>query len=113
MKIVSKIIMSGIAALVMSCSENTSAGATTEPSTSPIANLTEEQKTILAKSLFSLMDPTKGDSLKNLFDSAYASSGYDVNKMYNDYISPYPWSVRNSEVYRHPNRRYNLLHGEE
>lgn len=104
MKIVSKIIMSGIAALVMSCSENTSAGATTEPSTSPIANLTDEQKTILAKSLFSLMDPTLGDSLKNLFDSAYASSGYDVNKMYNDYISPYPWSVRNSEVYRHPSK---------
>ena len=104
MRKLNKIILAGLATILVSCSsEQSSTGATTEPSTSPVA-LTEEQKAILAKSLFSLMDPTMGDSLKNLFDSAYASSGYDVNKMYNDYISPYPWSVKNTQVYRHPSK---------
>ena len=104
MRKMNKLILAGLVTILVSCSsEQSTTGATTEPSSSPVA-LTDEQKAILAKSLFSLMDPTMGDSLKNLFDSAYAASGYDVNKMYNDYISPYPWSVKNTQVFRHPSK---------
>ena len=104
MKKLNKIILAGLVTILVSCSsEQSSTGATTEPSTSPVA-LTDEQKTILAKSLLSLVDPSVADSLKDIFDSAYASSGYDVNKMYNDYISPYPWSVKNNQVFRYPSK---------
>ena len=105
MRKLNKLILVGLVAFCASCSnEQSTTGATTEPNTSPVATLTNEQKAILAKSLFTLMNPSVADSLKNVFDSAYASSGYDINKMYNDYISPYPWSVRNNQVFRHPSK---------
>ena len=97
MKIVSKIIMGGIAALLMSCSENTSAGATTEPSSSPVANLTDEQKAILARSLYTLVDPSIADSLRELF-------GSDINQIYNNYVHTLPWTIKNTRVYHHPSK---------
>ena len=100
MRKLNKLILVGLVAFCASCSsEQSTTGATTEPNTSPVAQLTDEQKVILAKSLLFLMDPVASDSLKNLFDSAYASSGYDINKMYNEYIHPLPWSIKNNRVY--------------
>ena len=105
MRKLNKLILVGLVAFCASCSsEQSTTGATTEPNTSPVAQLTDEQKVILAKSLLFLMDPVASDSLKNLFDSAYASSGYDINKMYNEYIHPLPWSIKNSRVYHHPSK---------
>lgn len=108
MKKLNKIILSGIVALLMSCSEEAvlpdiaDEGATTEPSS--VANLTDEQKAILAKSLISLTDPSVADSLRTMFDSLNASFGSDVNKIYFDYINTLPWSVKNLRVYHHPSK---------
>ena len=101
MKNVNKIIMTGLTALMMSCSNDTIApdvtGATTEPSTSPVA-LTNEQKVILAKSLVSMMDPSVADSLKNLFISAYEASGYNTKSLYKEYVNPLPSRIKTSRV---------------
>jgi len=104
MRKLNKIILAGLATILVSCSsEQSSTGATTEPSTSPVA-LTEEQKAILAKSLFSLMDPTIADSLKGILDSVNVSLSSDLNAFYNQYLHPYPGSVKNELVYRYPSK---------
>ena len=61
MKCVNKIILAGLAALWAACSNDTSvdtdlSGATTEPNTSQTAKLTEEQKAILERSFYTLVD---------------------------------------------------------
>ena len=103
MKIINKIILAGLAVLWTACSNDVSdessfSGATTEPNSSPTAQLTGEQKVILARSLVSMMDPSLADSLKDLFISAYESSGYKVNSLYKEYINPLPWSIKTSRV---------------
>ena len=61
MRKLNKIILAGLVTILVSCSsEQSTTGATTEPSSTPVA-LTDEQKAILAKSLLSLMDPTITD----------------------------------------------------
>ena len=54
MKNLNKVILVGLTAFWAACSNDAGAesgvsGATTEPSTSPMANLTDEQKVILTK----------------------------------------------------------------
>ena len=72
MKTANKIIMSGLAAFLMSCSnESTSpdvTGATTEPNASPTAQLTPQQIAVLAKSFYSLVDSSKGIPDSNHLD---------------------------------------------
>ena len=104
MKTLNKIILSGLSALLMSCSnESTSpdiTGATTEPNSSKTANLTEEQKAVLARSLYTLVDSTKVDSLKALF-------GSDITKMDSRYIKYFdmrPYSVMNDQVFSYPSK---------
>ena len=104
MKTLNKIILSGLSALLMSCSnESTSpdiTGATTEPNSSKTANLTEEQKAVLARSLYTLVDSTKVDSLKALF-------GSDITKMdsrYIEYFDMRPYSVMNDQVFSYPSK---------
>jgi len=108
MKIVNKIILSGIVALLMSCSEEAvlpdiaDEGATTEPSS--VANLTDEQKAILARSLISLADPSMADSLERMFDSLKVSMASDLNRFYYDYINTITTSVKTSRVYSYPSK---------
>ena len=60
MKNAYKIIITGLATLLASCSNDAStAGATTEPNTSQTANLTEEQKIVLARAINIATDTTK------------------------------------------------------
>ena len=64
MKNLNKIILVGLTAFWAACSNDAGAesgvsGATTEPSTSPMANLTDEQKVILTKSFKTLVDSAK------------------------------------------------------
>ncbi len=104
MRKLNKIILAGLVTILVSCSsEQSTTGATTEPSSTPVA-LTDEQKAILAKSLLSLMDPTIADSLKGILDSVNVSLSSDLNAFYNQYLHPYPWSVKNDQVYRHPSK---------
>jgi len=105
MRNLNKIILVGLVAFLVSCSdEQRTTGATTEPSTSPVAQLTEEQKVILAKSLITLVDPSVADSLKGILDSVSTTFGSDLNGFYNQYLHPYPWSIKNDQVYRHPSK---------
>ena len=99
-----KIIVSGLAAFLVSCAEVSTTpdvtGATTEPSTSPMAELTEAQKTILANSLYTLVDSTKVDSLKAIF-------GSDITKIdlrYIEYFNTRPYSVKNDQVFSYPSK---------
>ncbi len=104
MRKLNKIILAGLATILVSCSsEQSTTGATTEPSSTPVA-LTDEQKAILAKSRFSLMDPSVADSLKGILDSVNVSLSSDLNAFYNQYLHPYPWSVKNNQVYRYPSK---------
>lgn len=107
MKKINKTIMTGLTALLMSCSNDVFTpdftGATTEPNSSPIG-LTEEQKAILARSLISLADPSMADSLERLFDSLMVSMGSNTNKFYFDYVNTLPWSIKNSQVYHYPSK---------
>ena len=97
MRKLNKLILVGLVAFWASCSsEQSTTGATTEPSTSPVATLTDEQKVILAKSLYTLVDPAKADSLRNLF-------GSDVRKIYQEF-NTLPWSIKTSRVYPHPSK---------
>jgi len=93
--------MSGLTALLMSCSEETMSpdytGATTEPSTSPIANLTEEQRAILARSFEILVDSTKLDSLKAIL-------GTEVTADNQSYLNASPISVKNDQVFSYPSK---------
>ena len=64
MKNLNKVILVGLTAFWAACSNDAGAesgvsGATTEPSTSPMANLTDEQKVILTKSFKTLVDSAK------------------------------------------------------
>ena len=104
MKTANKIIMSGLAAFLISCSEVSTTpditGATTEPSSSPKTPLTEEQKAILANSLYTLVDSTKVDSLKAIF-------GSDIEKIrygYNEYFFATPISIKNDQVFSYPSK---------
>ena len=96
MRTVNKIIMSGLTALLMSCSEETMSpdytGATTEPNTSPIANLTEEQRAILARSFEILVDSSVAvpDSSEVGFDDAY--------------FNTYPFKTIADERYSYPSK---------
>lgn len=70
MKSVNKIILAGLAALWTACSNDASvdsdlSGATTEPNSSKTAELTEEQKAILNKSFYSLVDKQKAKVVLN------------------------------------------------
>ena len=104
MKTVNKIITSGIVAFLVACSNEPVVpditGATTEPNSSPTAQLTEEQKAVLAGSLYTLVDSTKVDSLKALF-------GSDITKMDSRYIKYFdmrPYSVMNDQVFSYPSK---------
>lgn len=99
MRKLNKLILVGLVTILVSCSsEQTSTGATTEPNTSPVAQLTDEQKVLLARSLFNLMDPSVTDSLKNLFISAYEASGYNTKSLYKEYVNPLPSRIKTSRV---------------
>jgi hypothetical protein len=85
----------------MSCSDESTTpditGATTEPSTSPIANLTEEQRAILARSFEILVDSTKLDSLKAIL-------GTEVTADNQSYLNASPISVKNDQVFSYPSK---------
>ena len=62
--------------------------------------LPEEQKAILASSLYTLVDSTKVDSLKAIF-------GSDITKMdsrYIEYFDMRPYSVVNNQVFSYPSK---------
>ncbi len=93
--------MSGLTAFLMSCSEDSTSpdytGATTEPSTSPIANLTEEQRAILARSFEILVDSTKLDSLKAILGTEVTADNYR-------YFNIIPISVKNDQFFSYPSK---------
>ncbi|WP_406539743.1 hypothetical protein [Fibrobacter sp.] len=101
MRTINKIIMSGLTAFLMSCSEDSTSpdytGATTEPSTSPIANLTEEQRAILARSFEILVDSTKLDSLKAILGTEVTADNYR-------YFNIIPISVKNDQFFSYPSK---------
>lgn len=97
-----KVILAGVTAFLAACSNDASvdsgiSGATTEPSTSPKAELTEEQKAILANSLYTLVDSTKVDSLKAIF-------GTDVLSINYRFIETFPFSIKNDQVFSYPSK---------
>ena len=97
-----KVILSGVAAFLAACSNDVGvdsgfSGATTEPSTSPIANLTEEQRAILARSFEILVDSTKLDSLKAIL-------GTEVTADNQSYLNASPISVKNDQVFSYPSK---------
>lgn len=105
MKKLNKIILAGLVTILVSCSsEQSTTGATTEPSSTPVSALTDEQKAILARSLVALMDPSVADSLEGILDSVNKSLASDVNAFYNQYLHPLPWSVKNDQVYHYPSK---------
>lgn len=99
MRTVNKIIMSGLTAFLMSCSEDALTpeytGATTEPNSS--AELTEEQKAILAKSFNTLVDSTKLDSLKAILGTEITEDNYR-------YFNIIPISVKNDQFFSYPSK---------
>lgn len=102
MNIAYKMIVAGMAAFWMSCSNDSSgdqsiAGATTEPSTSPIAQLTEEQKAVLARSFYILVDSAKVDSLKEIFGSEITANIYN-------YFDTHPLYVTNDQIFSYPSK---------
>ena len=105
MRKLNKIILAGLVTILVSCSsEQSTTGATTEPSSTPVSALTDEQKAILARSLVALMDPSVADSLEGILDSVNKSLASDVNAFYNQYLHPLPWSVKNDQVFHHPSK---------
>jgi hypothetical protein len=105
MRKLNKIILAGLVTILVSCSsEQSTTGATTEPSSTPVSALTDEQKAILARSLVALMDPSVADSLEGILDSVNKSLASDVNAFYNQYLHPLPWSVKNDQVYHYPSK---------
>ena len=98
MKTANKIILSGLAAFLMSCSDDlTSTGATTEPNSSQKAELTDEQKDILAKSFYTLVDSTKLDSLK-------AVLGTDITVDNYEYFGANPIHIKNDQIFSFPSK---------
>lgn len=105
MRKLNKIILAGLVTILVSCSsEQSTTGATTEPSSTPVSALTDEQKALLARSLVALMDPSVADSLEGILDSVNKSLASDVNAFYNQYLHPLPWSVKNDQVFHHPSK---------
>ena len=97
-----KVILAGVTAFLAACSNDASvdsgiSGATTEPSTSPKAELTEEQKAVLANSLYTLVDSTKVDSLKAIF-------GTDVSSINYRFFETFPMSVKNDQIFSYPSK---------
>lgn len=97
-----KVILAGVTAFLAACSNDASvdsgiSGATTEPSTSPKAELTEEQKSILAKSFFTLIDSTKLDSLKAILGTEITEDNYR-------YFNIIPISVKNDQFFSYPSK---------
>ena len=101
MRTVNKIIMSGLTAFLMSCSEDSTSpdytGVTTEPNSSTKAELTEEQKSILAKSFYTLIDSTKLDSLKAILGTEITEDNYR-------YFNIIPISVKNDQFFSYPSK---------
>lgn len=105
MKNLYKTILAGMTAFWAACSNESSvdqsvAGATTEPSTSPTAELTAEQKAILAKAFYTIVDSSKVDSLKELFGSQITGI-HGINR---NYFNTNPWSVTNDQVFTYPSK---------
>ena len=105
MKNLYKTILAGMTAFWAACSNESSvdqsvAGATTEPSTSPTAELTAEQKAILAKAFYTIVDSSKVDSLKELFGSQITGI-HGINR---NYFNTNPWSVTNYQVFTYPSK---------
>ena len=101
MKNLYKTILAGMTAFWAACSNESSvdqsvAGATTEPSTSPTAELTAEQKAILAKSFYALVDSSNVDPEKGIPDSNQAG--------YNDYFSTYSLVIKAEQRYSYPSK---------
>ena len=101
MKNLYKTILAGMTAFWAACSNESSvkesvAGATTEPSTSPTAELTEEQKAILARSFYALVDSSNVDPEKGIPDSNQAG--------YNDYFSTYSLVIKAEQRYSYPSK---------
>ncbi len=71
------------------------AGATTEPSTSPTAELTAEQKAILAKAFYTIVDSSKVDSLKEII-------GTDDRKIYD--LTFIQWHVTDDQIFSYPSK---------
>ena len=97
-----KVILAGVTAFLAACSNDASvdsgiSGATTEPSTSPKAELTEEQKSILAKSFYTLIDSTKLDSLKAILGTEITEDNYR-------YFNIIPISVKNDQFFSYPSK---------
>ncbi|MBO7060804.1 MAG: hypothetical protein J6W54_06895 [Fibrobacter sp.] len=102
MNIAYKMIVAGMAAFWVSCSNDSSVdqgvgGATTEPNTSPVAELNEEQKVLLAKSFYTLLDSSGYDSLKALPDSGLDEIDYK-------YFRSRPFGITNDQVFSYPSR---------
>jgi len=97
-----KVILAGVAAFLAACSNDASvdsgiSGATTEPSTSPKAELTEEQKSILAKSFYTLIDSTKLDSLKAILGTEITMDNYE-------YFRSNPIHIKNDQFFSYPSK---------
>ena len=93
-------IVAGMAAFWMSCSNDSSgdqsiAGAITEPSTSPIAQLTEEQKAVLARSFYTLLDSTA-------YDSSMALSDSGLDEIDGKYFRLRPFGITNDQIFSYP-----------
>lgn len=100
MKNLYKTILAGMTAFWAACSNESSvdqsvAGATTEPSTSPTAELTEEQKAILARSFYAIVDSAKVDSLKEII-------GTDDRKIYD--LTFIQWHVTDDQIFSYPSK---------
>ena len=108
MKNICKAILASVTAFLAACYNDASvdqgvSGATTEPSTSPIAKLTDEQKAFLARSFFTLVDSTKVDSLKAVLDfDSIGNSGYFLH--YHDYFNTTPYKVKNDQIFSYPSK---------
>ena len=108
MKNIYKAILASVTAFLAACYNDASvdqgvSGATTEPSTSPIAKLTDEQKAFLARSFFTLVDSTKVDSLKAVLDfDSIGNYGYFLH--YHDYFNTTPNKVKNDQIFSYPSK---------
>ena len=96
MKTSNKIILSGIIALLGACSNETATpditGATTEPNSSPTANLTEEQVAVLSRALYSIVESPDVDPDSSL-------GGFNEY-----YYHPYSYKVNRTETFSYPSK---------
>lgn len=108
MKNINKIITAGMTALMAvfgtACSDDSGvSGATTEPNSSPMAQLTEEQVTVLAR-VFS----SNGVSASNIFESATYLSNVEIEQRYS---YPSKDGRRTCDVVRYNDNNENLEMG--